>query len=90
VPQGFPLTSIREINVLLSITLPNIVDVREVAVGKSLDQVILSLFVTFYITPLVKRAPPLNKKNPTTSTWHHQRRTISLFFMTMNLVIAWR
>eukprot|EP00959_Pyramimonas_sp_CCMP1952_P087289 1826223-Pyramimonas_sp.AAC.1 len=36
--EGFPLTSIREINVLLSFNHPNIVDVREVAVGKNLDQ----------------------------------------------------
>lgn len=37
--EGFPLTSIREINILLSFQHPNIVDVSEVVVGDSLDQI---------------------------------------------------
>ena len=39
--DGFPLTAIREINVLLSLRHPNIVDVSEVVVGPSLDSVFM-------------------------------------------------
>jgi cell division cycle 2-like len=39
--DGFPLTSIREINVLLSLSHPSIVNVSEVVVGDSLDQVFM-------------------------------------------------
>jgi len=39
--EGFPLTSIREINILLSMDHPNIVDVKEVAVGRDLDAVFM-------------------------------------------------
>jgi cell division cycle 2-like protein len=39
--EGFPLTSIREINILLSLHHPNIVNVTEVVVGSSLDAVFL-------------------------------------------------
>ena len=35
--EGFPLTSLREINILLSFHHPSIVDVKEVVVGSSLD-----------------------------------------------------
>ena len=37
--DGFPLTSIREINILLCFQHKNIVDVSEVVVGKGLDDV---------------------------------------------------
>ena len=39
--DGFPLTSIREINILLSLAHPSIVNVSEVVVGSSLDQVFM-------------------------------------------------
>jgi cell division cycle 2-like protein len=39
--DGFPLTSVREINVLLSLAHPNIVNVSEVVVGSSLDSVFM-------------------------------------------------
>lgn len=39
--DGFPLTSIREINILLSFGHRNVVDVSEVVVGDSLDQVFM-------------------------------------------------
>ena len=39
--DGFPLTSIREINVLLSLSHPSIVNVSEVVVGSSLDAVFM-------------------------------------------------
>lgn len=39
--EGFPLTSIREINILLSFQHKNIVDVSEVVVGDSLDQIFM-------------------------------------------------
>lgn len=37
--EGFPLTSIREINVMLNFHHPNIVHVSEICVGKRDDQV---------------------------------------------------
>jgi serine/threonine protein kinase len=39
--DGFPLTSVREINVLLSLAHPNIVNVSEVVVGAGLDAVFM-------------------------------------------------
>jgi len=39
--EGFPLTSLREINILLSLRHPNIVNVTEVVVGHSLDSVFM-------------------------------------------------
>ncbi|KAH6797780.1 Protein kinase superfamily protein [Perilla frutescens var. hirtella] len=37
--EGFPLTSLREINILLSFHHPSIVDVKEVVVGSNLDSI---------------------------------------------------
>lgn len=39
--DGFPLTSIREINILLSLSHPSIVNVSEVVVGSSLDSIFM-------------------------------------------------
>ncbi|KAL8093529.1 hypothetical protein AgCh_035414 [Apium graveolens] len=39
--EGFPLTSLQEINILLSFDHPSIVDVKEVVVGSSLDSILL-------------------------------------------------
>ncbi|KAK2438009.1 cyclin-dependent kinase [Trifolium repens] len=39
--EGFPLTSLREINILLSFHHPYIVDVKEVVVGSSLDSIFM-------------------------------------------------
>jgi cell division cycle 2-like len=39
--EGFPLTSLREINILLSFHHPSIVDVKEVVVGNSLDSIFM-------------------------------------------------
>ncbi|XP_031476335.1 cyclin-dependent kinase G-2-like [Nymphaea colorata] len=39
--EGFPLTSLREINILLSFHHPSIVDVKEVVVGSNLDSVFM-------------------------------------------------
>ena len=39
--EGFPLTSVREINLLLGLDHPNILNVSEVVVGKSLDSIFL-------------------------------------------------
>ncbi|AQK44433.1 hypothetical protein ZEAMMB73_Zm00001d025739 [Zea mays] len=39
--EGFPLTSLREINILLSFHNPSIVDVKEVVVGSSLDSIFM-------------------------------------------------
>ncbi|XP_038884699.1 cyclin-dependent kinase G-2 isoform X3 [Benincasa hispida] len=41
--EGFPLTSLREINILLSFHHPSIVDVKEVLVGNSLDSIFLAM-----------------------------------------------
>ncbi|CAL9108150.1 unnamed protein product [Musa textilis] len=39
--EGFPLTSLREINILLSFHHPSIVDVKEVVTGSSLDSIFM-------------------------------------------------
>ncbi|EPS69593.1 hypothetical protein M569_05173, partial [Genlisea aurea] len=39
--EGFPLTSLREINILLSFNQPCIVDVKEVVVGSNLDSIFM-------------------------------------------------
>ncbi|XP_074560639.1 cyclin-dependent kinase G-2-like [Curcuma longa] len=39
--EGFPLTSLREINILLSFHHPSIVDVKEVVVGSELDKIFM-------------------------------------------------
>ncbi|XP_015166421.1 cyclin-dependent kinase G-2-like isoform X3 [Solanum tuberosum] len=39
--EGFPLTSLREINILLSLHHPSIVDVKEVVVRSSLDSIFM-------------------------------------------------
>jgi len=39
--EGFPMTSLREINILLSFKHPNIVNVSEVVVGNSLDSIFM-------------------------------------------------
>ncbi|XP_042428474.1 cyclin-dependent kinase G-2-like isoform X1 [Zingiber officinale] len=39
--EGFPLTALREINVLLSFHHPSVVDVKEVVVGSSLDKIFM-------------------------------------------------
>ncbi|CAK9155810.1 unnamed protein product [Ilex paraguariensis] len=39
--EGFPLTSLREINILLSFHHPSIVDVKEVVVGRNLDSIFM-------------------------------------------------
>jgi len=37
--EGFPITSIREFNILLSLNHPNIVVVKRVVVGQQMDKV---------------------------------------------------
>ncbi|KAJ7567215.1 hypothetical protein O6H91_02G137200 [Diphasiastrum complanatum] len=39
--EGFPMTSLREINVLLSFHHPSVVDVKEVVVGSNLDSIFM-------------------------------------------------
>ncbi|KAJ4960418.1 hypothetical protein NE237_020328 [Protea cynaroides] len=39
--EGFPMTSLREINILLSFHHPSIVDVKEVVVGSNLDSIFM-------------------------------------------------
>jgi hypothetical protein len=38
-PEGFPITALREINVLVALKHPNIVQVKEMVVGSSVDKV---------------------------------------------------
>ncbi|XP_059657737.1 cyclin-dependent kinase G-2-like isoform X2 [Cornus florida] len=39
--EGFPMTSLREINILLSFHHPSVVDVKEVVVGSNLDSIFM-------------------------------------------------
>jgi cell division cycle 2-like protein len=39
--DGFPITALRETNVLLALQHPNIVGVREMVVGKRMDEVFM-------------------------------------------------
>jgi cell division cycle 2-like protein len=39
--EGFPLTALREANILLSMQHPNIVDVTEMVIGNTLDSVFM-------------------------------------------------
>ncbi|XVE74819.1 hypothetical protein DITRI_Ditri12bG0048800 [Diplodiscus trichospermus] len=39
--EGFPLTSLREINILLSFHHPSVIDVKEVVVGSNLDSIFM-------------------------------------------------
>ncbi|GMJ13274.1 CYCLIN-DEPENDENT KINASE G2 [Hibiscus trionum] len=41
--EGFPLTALREINILLSFHHPSIVDVKEVVVGSNLDSIFMAM-----------------------------------------------
>ncbi|XP_050205584.1 cyclin-dependent kinase G-2 isoform X2 [Mercurialis annua] len=41
--EGFPLTSLREINILLSFHHPSVVDVKEVVVGSNLDSIFMAM-----------------------------------------------
>jgi len=36
--EGFPLTSLREIKILISLSHPNIVEVKEIVIGSKLDR----------------------------------------------------
>lgn len=39
--EGFPITSIREFNILLSLQHPNIVGVNRIVIGKDLDKIFM-------------------------------------------------
>ena len=41
--EGFPATALREINVLLSLHHDNIVNVREMVVGNSMDKIFMAM-----------------------------------------------
>ena len=56
--DGFPLTSIREINILLCFHHKNIVDVSEVVVGKGLDDVYMVMeFMEHDLKDLMETMP---------------------------------
>ena len=56
--DGFPLTSIREINIMLSLHHPNITDVSEVVVGDQLDSVLMVMeFVEHDLKGLMEDMP---------------------------------
>jgi len=44
--EGFPVTALREINVLLSLSHENVVSVREMVVGSSFDKVFMVMEVS--------------------------------------------
>lgn len=52
--EGFPLTSVREFNMLLALRHPNVVNVQEVVVGRKMDSVSLS---AGHRSPLGSRVP---------------------------------
>ncbi|KAL3119461.1 hypothetical protein niasHT_008975 [Heterodera trifolii] len=62
--QGFPITSLREINMLLKCGAhPNIVNVREVVVGSSMDKIYLVMdFVEHDVKALIELMKSRNKK----------------------------
>ncbi|CAI2725348.1 unnamed protein product [Schistosoma spindalis] len=49
VRDGIPISSLREITLLLSIKHPNVVHLREVVVGRSLDRYVLVVSIIFSI-----------------------------------------
>ena len=56
--DGFPLTALREVNVLLSLYHPNIVNVTEVVVGASLDSVFMVMeFMDHELKALMEDMP---------------------------------
>jgi cell division cycle 2-like len=57
--DGFPVTSLREINILLSLHHPSIVDVREVVVGSTMDSIFM---VMEYMDHDVKRVMDTRKQ----------------------------
>lgn len=57
--DGFPLTSLREINILMSLHHPSIVDVKEVVVGSTIDSIFM---VMEYMDHDVKRVMDTRKQ----------------------------
>ncbi|KAI9295986.1 kinase-like protein [Neoconidiobolus thromboides FSU 785] len=56
--QGFPITSLREIQALLIAKHPNIVNVREIVVGKRLDDIYIVMdFIEHDLKALMKDMP---------------------------------
>jgi len=48
--EGFPITSLREINTLLISQHPNVVTVREIVVGSNMDKIYIGKLLTLTIT----------------------------------------
>lgn len=46
--EGFPVTALREISVLLSLSHENVVSVREMCVGSSFDKVFMVMEVSMH------------------------------------------
>lgn len=56
--DGFPLTALRETNVLLSLRHPHVVRVREMVVGRTLDKVFMVMDLLHCdVRTLMKRLP---------------------------------
>jgi cell division cycle 2-like protein len=49
--EGFPITSLREINTLLISQHPNVVTVREIVVGSNMDKIYIG---SFFLTNILK------------------------------------
>ncbi len=54
-PEGFPVTALREVNTLLALKHPNIVRVREMVVGSSVDKVLAASQCNIVMSRLPKR-----------------------------------
>ena len=53
--EGFPITSLREINTLLISQHPNVVTVREIVVGSNMDKIFIGkLELSGLRTPTIK------------------------------------
>jgi len=42
--DGFPVSALREISILLNVTNENVVKLREIAVGRNLEKYVLAMF----------------------------------------------
>lgn len=61
--EGFPITSLREINTLLKAQHPNIVTVREIVVGSDMDKIYIVMdYVEHDLMSFMKRMKQKNQK----------------------------
>lgn len=56
--SGFPITSLREINILLSLQHPNIVDLKEIVVGRKLNKIYMVMEYMEHDMKMLMRSLP--------------------------------